>query len=1028
MPDPTYIPLTVHSTFSILDSTLPVASLVDFAQQANLPAMALTDTNTVAGAVLFHKAAEAAGLRAITGSTLTVEGNRRLVLLAEGETGYSNICRLLSQQIDRDPPLVTLEELHRFRQGLVVLAGRPDQTLYEIYGRQLALRLSPHHAADALQMRKNLAEARRLRLPTVATIEAHYRQPEDRLLYDVTASMRTLTLLKQSHPEKYGPGRYYLHSQQEMAHLFREVPQALKNTLAIAERCQFRFALGDILFPAYVPPPQFAGQPPIAELRHLTLAGLQERYRPAQMPEAIARLDRELAVIADVGYAEYFLIFADIVRWCRQQGIATLARGSAAGSLVCYALGVSNVCPFRFGLMFERFLNKERMQFQKLADIDLDLPWDRRDEVIDYVFRRFGQGQVACIGALNTFQGRGAVADVAKVFGVPEREVRRFTERLPYFKSLGPEGVRLAIADSPECQNLPVHEEPWATVLSLANCFDNVPRHFTMHPCGLVIGATQLTDRLPLFRSAKGLLTTHYQMDDVEELGFLKMDLLGQAGLSVLRETLTNITEGQAARGEPLQPVSLDAVDEEDAATWTEIARGNMRGVFHIESPNMQGLLRMTDCRDIACLTALESVIRPGAANEGRKRAYARRHQGLEPPAYAHPDLEPLLRESYGLLIYEEHILVVANGFAGLPWGRADMLRRALVKNRDQKKIDQLGEEFRACALRRGRTPAEAEAVWQQLREFAGYMFNKAHSAAYAVEAYQGAWLKVRYPVELLASVLTNRRGFYQPLVYVLEAIRHGARFLSPDVRLADASRFTLQAEGVRLPLQQVKGLNHETIARIVAHRPFRDLGDFYRRTLPSHSDWVALLKCGALDGFGEARGRIFWRLCRLEASNHRGEGLFDPHQSAANQEEGPEDNLFSDAQQALRQQARWEQQILGFPLCLHPLAYFAPQTDWSAFLPAQQLLEHPQRYFGKRVPVAGLLVAERLHPTPRGPMKFLTLADYTGMHEVSLYADAYAQYGHLTLHPVVAAECFVEPYDNRKYAGLNGLNLTPCR
>ena len=442
------------------------------------------------------------------------------------------------------------------------------------------------------------------------------------------------------------------------------------------------------------------------------------------------------------------------------------------------------------------------------------------------------------------------------------------------------------------------------------------------------------------------------------------------------------------------------------------IATGHARGVFHIESPNMHNLLLATDCRTIECLTAIESVIRPGAANEGRKRAFARRHQGLEPITYPHPSLEEALKDTYGLLVYEEHILLVANGFAGMPWGRADTLRRCLVKNRDTKKIDELGAEFRACSRARGHSEEETETVWATLRAFAGYMFNKAHSAAYAVEAFQGAWLKRRYPIEFLASVLSNRRGFYSPIVYVLESLRAGAEFLPPCVSTSHVSQFTVQGARVRLPLNQVKGLAAAAVERIAAARPFRDIGDFFRRAKPAHADWMALMKVGAFDGFEEPRGRLFWRLCRLESVTRMGGSgatLFEPA-SPHLPESGPS--------------PRWENELLGFPVSCHPLDYYAPKLDWTPFTAAASI---GPAQFGQQLTVCGLIVADRIHPTDRGPMKFVTLADYTGFHEVALFAETYFNYGHLTVNPVIAARVKVDPNDNRKgYSLMAGQVFVP--
>ncbi len=986
----TYVPLHNHSFHSLLDSTASVEDLVAAAADRKLPAIGLVDTGTLAGAVQFYKMARAAGIHPVIGSQIRVAAGHSLVLLVENAAGYRNLCRLLTAMPE------SLEE--RPVDGLICLYGPRNPAAEAViaryrerFGRNFALEISPHHQDDLRRARAFVEISRRLRIPLVATAEAHYLEPRDRPAYDILAAMRTLTLLGQQHPEKLpAAGHYHLQTAGEIGRSFAELPQALANTRAIAERCRFDFPLGDILFPEF----PTGDEAPIAMLRRLAEDGLARRYPPSPHAEACARLERELTVIEEVGYAGYFLIFADIVRWANQRGIATLARGSAAGSLVCYTLGISNVCPFRFGLCFERFLNKERMQFAKLADIDLDLPWDRRDEVVDYVFRRYGDGHVAMIGAVNTFHGRAAVADIAKVYGIPEREVRRFTAHLPHFTG----DAEALVRATPECRHLPCDQEPYRTVLATAARFEGIPRHRMMHPCGLVISGGPLTDRLPLFQSAKGLMTTHYAMDDVEELGLLKMDLLGQAGLTVLGDALAGIADN---RGES---VDLGAIDDRDPATWTAIAGGHARGVFHIESPAMTSLLVMTGCRDIDCLTAVESIIRPGAANEGKKRAFARRHQGLEPVTYVHPSLEPLLADTYGLMAYEEHILLVANGFAGMSWGRADLLRRALVKNKDRRKIEQLGAEFRELALRGGRTGEETEAVWKMLEGFAGYMFNKAHSAAYAVEAFQGAWLKTRYPLEFLAAVLSSRRGFYAPILYVLEALRHGARFLAPDVNLS-AQRFLVRGDTIRLPLSQIKGLADETVERIHRERPFPDAGDFYRRARPQHAEWLALLKAGALDSLGEARPRLFWRLARLEAVN--GASLLEPQDP----EPAPE----------TRPNPLWEHELLGFPVSCHPLELFAPRLDWSRYVPAAEVARH----LDGTVRVCGLIVCDRVHTTDRGPMKFLTLADYSGFLEVCLFADAYRSYGHLTTQPVVAVTGVVDPFDNRRGFTLNATRVS---
>ena len=1009
-----YAALHNHSFYSLLDSTMPPGQIVEAARASGMPAVGLTDRDTLAGAVAFYKRARAAGIHPVIGSEVTLDGGATLVLLIENARGYRNLCRLLTARIEH-PNGLTHDCLQQFAEGLICLAGPRSEIarairsnadpapalhfLRAVYGPNLVLEISPHADEDLYLARLFATLARRHRVPLVTACDTHYLAPEDRLRYDILASMRTLTLLNQSHPEKLPPGRHHWHTGEEMARYFGGLRQAMENTLRVAERCRFDFELGDIRFP------RFPCENPVALLRAKVEAGVERRYGRDAEPRVRERLERELGVIEEVGYAEYFLVFADLVEWCATENIWTLARGSAAGSLVCYVLGISNVCPFRFGLTFERFLNRERMQFAKLADIDLDLPWDRRDEVIRHVFERYGEEHVAMIGAVHTFQGRSAVADIAKVYGIPEREARRFTEHIPWMRGDAAEAVRR----TPECSHLPYNEEPYKTVLAMAGEFDGIPRHFAMHPCGLVISGDPIADRMPLFKSSKELLTTHYAMDDVEELGLLKMDLLGQAGLSVLRDTLQNVEQSRGER------IELEGIDWQDEATWEAIATGNARGVFHIESPAMTGLLVMSDCRDIDCLTAVESIIRPGAANEGHKRAFARRHQGLEPVTFAHPSLEPLLADTYGLMAFEEHILLVANGFAGLPWGRSDQLRRALVKNRDPELIDSLGAEFRERARALGRKAEEIENVWTMVREFAGYMFNKAHSAAYAVEAFAGAWLKTRYPAEFLAAVLTSRRGFYSPLLYVLEALRQGARFRLPDLHESDPRRFLVEENTILLPLDQVKGLTQNSLDRITAERPFPDIGDFFRHVKPSRAEWLALLKAGAFDVFGEPRGRLFWRLQRLETAVQPGKSFRGADAALI------EPELPASFDPAPELQARWEHEVLGFPVSVHPLEYFAPGRDWRRYLSAADLTRRQQSLYGKQVRVCGLVVADRHHPTGDGTMKFLTLADWTGFLEVSLFARVYREYGHKTVHPVLGIEATVDPFDNRKGFALNG-------
>lgn len=743
----------------------------------------------------------------------------------------------------------------------------------------------------------------------------------------------------------------------------------------------------------------------MAFLRGLVLAGLRRRYGPEVLrrrADAVARAHHELSVVEAVGYADYFLIVWDIVREAGAREIPVLARGSAADSLVCYCLGISSVCPLWFDLYFERFLNHERSQFSKLADIDLDFPWDQRDEMIAYVFDRWGHEHVAMIGGFNRFHARAAVGDLAKIHGLSEAETRAFTRRLPYSRA---DDIARAVAEIPFLEkDLPMREEPYPEILEMAARLEDVPRHATMHPCGIVISREPLADVMPLQPSGRGPRMTQFDMDAVEALGFVKIDLLGQAGLSVLRDVKRSLREEHGVE------VDLERIRWDDAATWEMIAGGGARGVHHIESPAMTSLLVQSNCRDMRCLCAIVSVIRPGAADESKKLAFTRRHQGFEAAVYPHPDLEFCLRDTYGLLVYEEHILMVAHHFAGMNLGRADMLRRELVKMKSPEKLAELGIEFVERARERGRGEEEIRSVWTTLVHFHGYMFNKAHSASYAVEAYQAAWLKCRWPAESMAAVLDNERGFYSPFFYTLEARRLGLRVLGPDVnRSGPRWRAEIQSDGataLRPPRRWIKGLARATVERWDRERErgeFASPSDFICRVAPGREDRDRLLDAGAFDGFGRGRAAVFWEASRLP--EFPAGDLF-----AALPGAGPMVPEHLSEPTAGERAAR-EMDLLGFCHSLDPFEHLAAGFDWDRCCRSSKLGER----HGRQVFFAGLVVQSRRTHTLKGEVMFFgTLADRDGFTEITLFPSVFRRCGHVFERGgLVVVLATVEPFDN---------------
>jgi error-prone DNA polymerase len=790
----------------------------------------------------------------------------------------------------------------------------------------------------------------------------------------------------------------------------------------IVESCEFAFDFKTLRFPRYTPAD---GSTPASMLYQLAHAGLRDRYA-ARAKQHESQLREELSIIAEVGYEEYFLTVWHLLQECAGQGIGWITRGSAADSLVCYSLGISNVCPIRFELYFKHFLNRDRMALQKLPDIDIDFAHDRKDDVVRLLLDRYGPEHAAIVGGFNTFQARSAFGDVAKVLGVAENEIRRLTEHMPWTDA---RHAADAVAMSRECDHSAWQEEPLRTALLMAGMLDGFPRYAKMHPCGVVLSRDPIRSLTPTFISGKGWPTTHFDMDAVEAVGLIKLDILAQGGLAVLRDTQAALnTQGHSlnlqalevgACGNTEQPARADPVEPwSDPGVWNMIATGNARGVHHIESPAMTSLACMADVRDIDRLVAIVSVIRPGAANGLKKAQFARRAQGLEPVCYTHESLAGVLRTTFGVVAYEEHILQICEAFAGLAPGRADVLRRALVKQ-DMKKVEEVHLEFLAAARARHHDETTIAKVWELVAGFQGYAFCRAHSTAYAVEAYQGAYAKHYHPAEFMAGVLTNGKGFYSALVYTLECRRLGIGFLSPCVN-AFTDVFTVENGCIRVPLRCIKDLSEATLNRWRQnHLPFAHIRDFISRVRPEAHEVLNLIRTGAFDRLGGTRTEQFWHC--LHSARDVGHG---------------DDWLFCDsAQQTIRAQFREEptllqklqdeQELLGYTVTGHPLNLH-PLIAWHTYCPIAEL----HRYHGQRVTVCGLIILSRSYLQHNGqPMKFISICDYTGIVECEIFAAAYRLYGLNTVrYPVVQVTAEVKPFDNKAGYTLEVLRVEKVR
>jgi DNA polymerase III subunit alpha len=983
-----FIHLDCRSQYSFLRAVPSPEEIVRAAAAEKMPAVALTDSSGLYAALPFYQTAREAGVKPILGSWLdTAVGP--LLLLAADRDGYSHLCELITRrQLDEHP--VPLERLHAHRAGLIALytpdknAASTDSArpLKDIFGDALYFEAYHFPASGQTNLRAAEKLGRTLSVPLAAANRVHFLRPEEFLHHRVLNAVRTGSLLTRIAPEEIADAEAYFKSVEEMARAFADYPQALRATLEIAERASLTLELGKTIFPEFPVP---AGETPFSYLWKLCFEGARVRYRPPQ-PEVLARLTHELTVIEKLHLAPYFLLVWDIVEEARRRGVPVVGRGSAASSIVAYCLGISRICPLRWGLYFERFLNEQRGD---CPDIDLDICGARRDELLNYVYERWGAAHVAMIGSFITMHARLAVREVAKVFGVSPGEVNHFTRRLPHRPV---REILEAIRTLPECRNLPAHEEPWKTILAVALRLDDFPRHMGIHPCGTVIAAQPLTRLVPLERATKGIIVTQYDMNAIEALGLIKMDLLGQRGLTTMSLALANIEQSSGARPD------FDAIPEGDAATTAMTAAGRTLGVFQIESPGLRTLLRAMRAKTLDDLCHAIAIIRPGASEYGAKETFLRRLRGQEKVRYPHPQLEPLLRDTLGVCIYQEQVMQIAQAIGSLSLAEADIVRRSRAKFSGQRERERLHAKFLKAAELLELAGAVRDETWQMVEKFAGFAFCKAHAATYADLAYRMAYLKAHYPGEFLAAMASANAGFYHVSAYVEEAKRWGCEVRLPSVNRS-AVTYTTEpaadsrgARAVRVGLMQVKGLRQETLEAILRAREqageFRALEDFLRRVPANRDETEALIQCGAMDDFGETRPALLWQFnllakTLLRAPESREAVLFPV---AAPQKTGM---LLSTADYTRAQRLACEQEILEIAVSGHPLDRITRNGEaWSTEL---EMLR------GRHVFLLGWLITFRHVGTKNyRNMMFATFEDQRGVYEAVLFPEAYERYGGL--------------------------------
>ncbi len=840
-----FVHLHVHSNYSFCRGASRIEDLVSAALERGMKEMALTETNGLYGLVWFRQCAAERGLRPIVGAEVRTE-TERAVLLARNREGYANLGRIIARR-HLEPGFILRDELLREREHLFVLSD----------GIQLLEALGSHNGTSQLYVELNdpageaplLEFSRRSGLPVAATNDVHFVEPSDFALHRLLRAIDLNTCLSRIPAVELAGEDRWLKSPEEMARRYPHLPAALENTLRIAEACSGDPGIGTLIFPAFETPD---GSDVFDYLREQCYRGAERRYGELS-DSVVKRLEHELAIIKAKDFASYFLVVQDIVR----QSARTCGRGSAAASLVSYCLGITHVEPITHNLFFERFLNEGRAD---PPDIDIDFPWDERDAVLDYVFRKYGADRTAMIANHVGFRARAAVREIAKVYGLPEAEIKAVTERMGYYWSIRhlPEFV----THDPVYKDMDLRE-PWPEIIRLAVKLDGYPRNMSVHCGGVVIVPDRVDRHVPVEPAPKGVRIIQWEKDQAEDAGLVKIDLLGNRSLAVIRDALAAVRENY---GTEIDYSTWDPTA--DPRTQDLIRRGDTMGVFYVESPAMRQLQQKCQRGDFDHLVIHSSIIRP-AANRYIREYVRRLRGGSYKPL--HPIMEEVLEETYGIMVYQEDVSRIAMAMAGFDAVDADLLRKILSKKRAAKKLEDYKEMFYWGAAGRGVSREVIDEVWEMIMSFAGYSFCKPHSASYALVSYKSCYLRAHYPAEFMAAVLSNQGGYYSPFAYVSEARRMGLKVFLPDVN-ESRREYWGKDRSIRVGLMQVKGLRESALEKLLQERkkrPFASLEDFLCRVDIDASDTRILIKAGAMDSIahGCTRPEMIWKALAWHAS-----------------------------------------------------------------------------------------------------------------------------------------------------------------
>jgi DNA polymerase-3 subunit alpha len=1021
-----FVHLHNHSDYSLLDGAQTVQTLIDTLSELEMDAVALTEHGNLFSVVAYYKAAKAAQIKPIVGCEIYVAhgsrfdkqpraeggwGNNHLVLLAQNFTGYRNLMKLVTHGYLEGfyyRPRVDKDLLRKYNEGLICLSAClkgevPERLLKgdwagaraaaleyaEIFPGRYYLEVQNHGLPEEERNIENMRRlSRELDLPLVATNDAHYARPEHAEAHDIHICLGTGKDRSDPNRLRYATPEFYFKSQDQMYELFRDLPEALENSRRIADSVEFELPLGGNLLPHFPIPADAPTQDPDEYLRLLAEEGLQRLY-PEVTPELRRRLKHELGVIKKMNYAGYFLITADFVRYAKRHQIPVgPGRGSAAGSLVSYTLGITTIDPIKHQLLFERFLNPERVS---MPDIDIDFCIERRNEVIEYIKRQYGENSVSQIITFGKMKARQVVRDVGRVMGYSFGEVDRIAKMIPE----GPHvTLEEALANNPELKELA--EGPYRELMHHSRILEGMNRHASTHAAGVVIAPGDLTDYVPLYKSSKGDITTQYDMKGLEELGLLKMDFLGLRNLTVIDRTVKLIRE----RG---IEVDIEKIPLDDPEVYRLFAKGLTVGIFQFESSGMREFLKKLKPTTIEDLIAMNALYRPGPM-ENINDFIGRKH-GQRKIKYVHPDLEPILRETYGIIVYQEQVMQIANRIAGFSLAEADIMRRAMGK-KIRSLMEEMAEKFIAGAVKNGISRKKAREIFAYIEKFAQYGFNKSHSTAYAYVAYQTAWLKTHYPAEFMSANLTSEMSNIDRVVILINECRKlGIQVDPPNINVSNIHFHPVDERTISFGLNAIKNVGTKALEKIIEERerggPFKDLFDFTSRVdLRAVNKKVleSLIMAGAMDELGDSRAQMFHAVDdairygqQVQASRNLNQVDLFSLAGAGEQTVLRTPALPVVREWSSQERLANEKAVVGLYLSGHPLLKYAEDLEEFSNFDFSEEVRNPAR---TEIRVGGIVHEVKTHfDRKHNQMAFFKLECLGGQAEVVAFSDVYARY-----------------------------------